>query len=82
MLVQVERTHRVLPTAERVQARFGLTPREAEVALLLAERLDNRAIAEHLSISPHTARRHTESVLRGLGAASRAAVAIRLLRRP
>jgi DNA-binding CsgD family transcriptional regulator len=70
----------VFPPCEAIQARFTLTPREAEVALLLAEGLDNQRIAELLSISPHTARRHTERVLRGLGIASRAAVAVTLLR--
>lgn len=82
VLVEVDRRDRGLPTAEQVQARFGLSPREAEVALLLAEGLDNKTIAERLHISPHTARRHTERVLRGLGVPSRAAVAMRLLRRP
>lgn len=82
VLVQVHRTDPVLPPPEKVQARFALTPREAEVALLLAEGLDNHTIAERLSISPHTVRRHTERVLRGLGIPSRAAVAMRLLRHP
>jgi len=79
VLVQVERRGGVLPAREDVQTRFHLTPREAEVALLLAEGLDNRRIAERLSISPHTARRHTERVMRGLGIDSRAAVAVTLL---
>lgn len=82
VLVQIERTRPVLPTVDGVEAHFGLTPREAEVALLLAEGLDNRAVAERLSISPHTARRHTERVLRGLRISSRAAVAMRLLQQP
>jgi DNA-binding CsgD family transcriptional regulator len=82
VLVEVERRGGVLPSGENVQARFHLTPREAEVALLLAEGLDNRRIAERLSISPHTARRHTEHVLRGLGIDSRAAVAVTLLQGP
>jgi DNA-binding NarL/FixJ family response regulator len=57
-----------------------MTVREAEVALLIAEGLKNRAVAERLPISPHTARRHTERVLRKLGIGSRAAVATSLLR--
>lgn len=81
VLVELDRRDRGLPPAEEVEERFGLSPREAEVALLLAEGLDNRTVAERLHISPHTARRHTERVLRGLGIPSRAAVAMRLLRR-
>ena len=50
---------------------FGLTSQETRVALLLAERRKNREIAEALFISPHTARHHTESVLRKLGVRSR-----------
>jgi len=82
VLVGVERRDSMLPPAAEVEARFGLTPRQTEVALLLAQGLDNRAVAERLYISPHTARRHTESVLRTLGVSSRAAVAMRLLQKP
>lgn len=55
-------------------ARFGLTPREAEVARLLAVGHDNAAIAERLGIGATTARNHTARVLRKLGARSRAQV--------
>ena len=41
----------------------GLTPREAQVALLMAERLTHTEIAEELQIKPNTARRHCEKVL-------------------
>jgi DNA-binding CsgD family transcriptional regulator len=68
-----------LPSAEEVRARFGLTKRESEVALLLAEGLKNDAITERLGLSPHTARRHTEAVRQKLLVESRAAVAARLL---
>jgi len=47
--------------------RFGLTPREREVAILLAERKTNREIASRLGISPHTARHHSERVIGKLG---------------
>ena len=43
-------------------------------ALLLAEGCDNRAVASTLGISWHTARRHTEKVIRKLGVASRGQV--------
>lgn len=68
-----------LPDAETVRARFGLTRREAEVALLLAAGLPNAAIADRLFISPHTARRHTENVLAKLDLTSRKALALRLM---
>lgn len=80
VLVTIERESSTLPSPQKLRARFGLTPREAEVALLIAEGLDNRTLASRLHISPHTARRHTEKVFGKLGIASRTAVAIRLLR--
>ncbi|NIP61103.1 MAG: hypothetical protein GWM92_21835 [Gemmatimonadetes bacterium] len=60
-----------LPTPAALRERFDLTPRQAEVALLLARRRTNAEIAEALGISPHTARRHTEKVLLKLGISSR-----------
>jgi DNA-binding CsgD family transcriptional regulator len=62
-----------------LQERFGLTQRQARVALLLADGRSNAEIACVLSISPHTARHHTEQVLLKLGAKSRAEVASKLL---
>lgn len=64
--------------AVRLRQRFGLTPREAEVALLLAERLTNREVAAALRISEHTAERHTERVLAKLGIVSRTGVRDRI----
>lgn len=60
--------------------RYGLTPQEARTAALLAERRTNPEIAEALVISPHTARHHTESVLRKLGIHSRKEVPAALRR--
>jgi DNA-binding CsgD family transcriptional regulator len=54
-----------------LQRRFGLTPREAEVALMLAARKSNKEIAAQLSIAQKTAWRHTERVLSKLNAGSR-----------
>lgn len=65
---------------EQLRARFGLTPRELEVARLLAEGRRNSAIAQALGISPHTARHHTQHVLAKLGAHSRAEAGARLRR--
>ncbi len=69
-----------MPEPERLQHRYGLTRREAEVALLLAEGLSNRQIAARLFVSPHTARRHTEKVLDKLGLCTRKALAFKLIR--
>jgi steroid delta-isomerase-like uncharacterized protein len=49
----------------------GLTLRESQVALMMAERFTHLEIAEQLKISPNTARRHCEHVLRKLGLSSR-----------
>ncbi len=68
-----------LPAPDDVRQRFGLTRREAEVALLLAEGLSNAQMAERLFVSPHTARHHVENVMGKLEVVSRAAVAARLL---
>jgi predicted ATPase/DNA-binding CsgD family transcriptional regulator len=53
----------------------GLTPREREVALLLADGLSNREIADRLVISLRTAETHVDHILRKLGLTSRARVA-------
>lgn len=48
-----------------------LTPRETEVLQLLAQGLANKAIAERLRISDHTAKFHVNAILGKLGAQSR-----------
>jgi DNA-binding CsgD family transcriptional regulator len=65
-------------TPDALRERYGLTPRELRVAALMAARSGNREIAEALGISSHTARRHSEAVLRKLGVHSRAQVRERL----
>ena len=60
---------------------FGLTPREREVLLLLADGRTNRQIAEHLFISESTAGVHVSNILGKLGVSSRveaAGIAFRL----
>ena len=49
----------------------GLTRREAQVALLMAERFPHTEIASQLKIKPNTARRHCEKVLMKLGVSRR-----------
>jgi non-specific serine/threonine protein kinase len=53
-----------------------LTPREHEVASLVAQGLTNRQIAERLVIAPSTAERHVANILDKLNMASRAQLAV------
>jgi DNA-binding CsgD family transcriptional regulator len=76
--VVLERRTRLTLNDAAVRERHGLSPREIEVARLLASGASNVSIAMALRISPHTARRHTERVLRKLGVRSRTAVAAAL----
>lgn len=66
------------PDADTLRDRFGLTPRQAEVARLLARRLSNDEIAQRLCVSPNTARNHTEAVMGKLDVTDRRAVGDRL----
>ncbi len=52
-----------------------LTPRQREVAALVARGLSNREVAAELTISVHTAERHVEHILAALNLRSRAQVA-------
>ena len=54
-----------------LRRKYRLTPTQARVATLLADRLTNAEIALQLSVRPSTARRHTEAVLLRLGVTSR-----------
>jgi DNA-binding CsgD family transcriptional regulator len=73
---QQDPTHHqsALPSKQALIEQFDLTPQQARVALLLAQRMRNAEIAEILYISPHTARHHTEDVFRNLGIHSRTEV--------
>ena len=56
---------------------FGLTAREVEVLRLVAQGFTNQQIAEALTLSEHTVRRHVANILRKLAVPSRtAAVAL------
>jgi DNA-binding NarL/FixJ family response regulator len=57
-----------------------LTPREAEVLQLLAQGLHNKAIAERLRISEHTAKFHVTAILGKLGAESRTEAIVQAVR--
>jgi DNA-binding CsgD family transcriptional regulator/uncharacterized protein len=64
---------------EELRSAYLLTPAEARVAVLLGLGRSNAEVARILTISPHTARRHTERVFSKLGVHSRSEVASRVL---
>jgi DNA-binding NarL/FixJ family response regulator len=66
--------------AEQPPPLGGLTPREREVALLMARGYTNQQIAESLVITPGTAANHVAHVLAKLGLANRTQVAARVAR--
>jgi DNA-binding NarL/FixJ family response regulator len=53
----------------------GLTARELEIAMLIANGRRNKAIAQELIISPATVARHIANIMRKLGFQSRAQIA-------
>jgi DNA-binding CsgD family transcriptional regulator len=57
--------------AASMRDRFGLSARQVEVAMLMANRRTHKEIARALGIRPNTARRHCEQVLVRLGVHSR-----------
>ena len=61
--------------ADRDLLALGLTPREQQVARLLATGRATKEIAAALGISFHTARHHTERIFQKLGVRGRVAVA-------
>ena len=78
-LVSVERDA-PFPSAHTIQQHFGLTPRQGEVALLIAEGYTDAEIASRLFISVNTVHRHVARVLAALNVPSRSGVALALLR--
>lgn len=68
-------------TARSGSTRVELTPREREVAGLVAEGLSNAEIAERLVISIRTVTSHLDHVYTKLGLSSRTALAAYVLRR-
>ncbi len=78
-LVSVVREDGVLPSTVTLTDRHGLTPREAQVALLLARGASDREAGERLCISHHTVRKHAEHIFAKLGIHTRKALALRLM---
>lgn len=68
---------------ERLQAGpvNPLTPREREVAALVAQGLTNREIAARLYLSERTAQNHVQHILTKLGLVNRSQIAVWVTRR-
>ncbi len=64
-----------------VEGPMGLTARENEVLVLLAQGLPNKSVAKHLGISPKTVSNHVERVYTKLGVNNRAAAAMAAMQR-
>jgi DNA-binding NarL/FixJ family response regulator len=75
MLRKIQDTAVRLPATAIETPLGGLSPRELEVLVLVAEGLTNRDIAQRLVLSEHTVNRHVANILRKLGLPSRAAAA-------
>ena len=67
------------PLSDERLAALCLTRRESEVMRLLVDGQTTEAVAERLSISPHTAHRHIRNVYEKLDVGSRAAAVARVL---
>ncbi len=59
-----------------------LTPRESDVAALLADGLSNHAIADALFISEHTVKSHLKAIFQKVGVESRSQVIAHIAENP
>jgi predicted ATPase/DNA-binding CsgD family transcriptional regulator len=75
-LLQLPRPRPVTPRRATKQAFGGLTEREREVAILIANGRSNREIAERLVVGNRTVEVHVSNILSKLGFTSRAQIAV------
>jgi len=76
MTAYADRTGTLVAQLDRLdEVPNALSPRESEVATLVAEGLTNRQIAERLYISERTAQNHVQHILTKLGFATRSQIA-------
>ncbi|MCP3136635.1 LuxR C-terminal-related transcriptional regulator [Pyxidicoccus xibeiensis] len=79
-LAEVRAAARIPTVTSHAAGPDSLTPREREVLALLAEGLSNKAIADRLTISEHTAKFHVNAVLAKLGVQRRTEAVVRAAR--
>lgn len=79
VLITVEPVARRRPSESDLRERWRLTPREAHVALLLADGRTNRQIAATMELRPNTIRHYTEAVFLKLGVHTRAEATAKML---
>ena len=60
----------------------SLSPREREIAELVARGLPNRRLAEHLAVSQRTIEKHITSIFTKLGLRNRTELTVLMMRRP
>jgi NarL family two-component system response regulator LiaR len=70
-----------IPTGEQASLIEPLTPREQEVLQLLAQGLNNRAIAETLYVSDRTVQAHLTNIFAKMGVSSRLEAVLTAIRR-
>jgi LuxR family maltose regulon positive regulatory protein len=58
----------------------ALTDREYEVLALMGQRLSNKEIAQHLTISPHTVKKHASNIYQKLDVSSRRQASVRAVK--
>ena len=75
VVVALERVAAGAADVDDIRDRFGLSPRQAQVAVMLGQRLSTKEIATRLGVAYNTARRHVELVLLRLRVHSRSEVA-------
>jgi two-component system nitrate/nitrite response regulator NarL len=81
MIIDDEIAERVMPHARaRVDLIEPLTPREQQVAQLLAGGLTNKEIAQRLGITEHTVKFHLNGILRKLGVSTRTEAVVQAAR--
>ncbi|MGH7958985.1 MAG: response regulator transcription factor, partial [Opitutaceae bacterium] len=66
-------------TPEALEVRFGLTPRESEVLIWVAQGKTNPEVAAILGIRPYTVRTHLERIFVKLGVETRHAAGLRTI---
>jgi DNA-binding NarL/FixJ family response regulator len=71
----LEEKRPAVPSSAEKPSSAELTPRESEIAGLVAQGLSNRDIASRLVVSQRTAETHVEHVLMKLGFTSRTQIA-------